>query len=613
MKKFKKLTVISLALTFMLIFTGILTGTITAEEDLHELTILGTTDFHQYVMPYNYMADEVDENIGVSKVSTLINDKRENYDNILLLDAGDVIQGSLLGSLEAGQLPGDLEQPVPPLQEGEYPVIIDAMNHMGYDAAAIGNHELQDYGIDYFRQAEVGSNFPWLNANLYDAEFTDINYFEPYAILEREIDGEPISIGVVSFVSPEVVQWGSAHLEGEVVGKDIIEEAESFIPRIRDVGADIVIVSAHTGIDPDDTDVNAGYYLSKIDGIDAMVLGHQHNEFPGGSEYDDVEGIDNEAGLVNDVPAVLPGAWGSHLGVIDMTLSQEDGEWNVVESSSRLKEVDENVESDPEIVDMVEEKHEATIEYVNTPIGETDTELTTYFSRVQDTATIKLVQEAQKWYVEERLELTEQEEYQDMPLISTAAPLRFGRQGPTDYTSIEPGSLNITDATDIYIYDNIFQVVKVTGEELREFLEESADNFNQIDPDEEADQQLINEYFEGFYYESIMGVEYEIDVTQELGERIVDLTYDGEPVEDDMEFLMATNNHRASGTATDVLDGSQSLLEAAPGDVKNQDVLVEYFAENDVVSPERENNWRIKPVDIEGDISSILTRQVSII
>ncbi|MCK8817554.1 bifunctional 2',3'-cyclic-nucleotide 2'-phosphodiesterase/3'-nucleotidase [Natroniella sulfidigena] len=568
----------------------------------HKLTLLSTTDLHQYIMPYSYMSNEADENIGLSKVATLVEEIKKKHDNVLLFDSGDVIQGSLLGNLEADQLPGDVEPIVSPLDEDEHPTIVDSMNAMGYDAATLGNHELQDYGIDYFRRAEAGSDFPWLNANLYDYDNPEENYFTPYVILDREIDGKEVNIGVVGFVSPEVVSWGSTYLEGEVVGKDIIEEAEKVIPQMKEEGADLIIVSAHTGIDPDDKDVNAGYYLSQVEGIDAMVLGHQHNEFPGGSEYDDIENIDNEQGLINGVPTAMPGAWGSHLGVVELDVVYNGGDWEVKGGKSRILDVDEEVKKHPEIVGLVEEKHEATIDYVTTPIGETAVLLSTHFTRVKDSAIITLTQEAQKWYTEEVLELTKKEEYKDLPVISTAAPLRFGRQGPTDYTYIEPGKLDITDITDIYIYDNLFQVVKVTGAELVEFLEESAENFNQIDPDLEEDQELINEYFEGFYYESILGIDYKIDVTQKVGNRIVDVTYKGQPVTDDMEFLMATNNHRASGTATDVLDGSQSLLPAAPGDVKNQDVIMEYVAEKDVIAPERESNWELKPVETKGDI-----------
>ncbi|MCC5910269.1 MAG: bifunctional 2',3'-cyclic-nucleotide 2'-phosphodiesterase/3'-nucleotidase [Clostridiaceae bacterium] len=552
-------------------------------EGTHELVIMGTTDIHVNIMPYNYMNDRVDERYGISKVATLVDQIRAQHANTLLLDAGDMIQGSLLGNIEAV---------VDPLKDDEVHVSIASMNMMEYDAAVYGNHEF-NFGLDFLDRAYRDANFPVLNANVYKAG-TDENYFTPYVILDREIDGEEIKVGIIGFTPPQIMIWDKLHLDGKVETKEIVETAERFVPEMKEAGADIIIAVAHTGIDANEgASENAAYFLSQVEGIDAMVLGHQHRRFPS-EDYKDIPGVDINKGTIHGVPTIMAGSWGNNLGTIALELTYEDGVWLIVDSQSELT-VTEEVSPRQDIVDFAKEKHEQTITYVNTPVGETFTHLNTFFSRVMDNKAVQLVNDAQLWFADGFFAGTE---YEDLPVLSAAAPFKAGRHGADYYTNVEVGGIAVKDVAELYIYDNTLQIVKVNTAELMGWLEKSAENFNQIDPAKTEDQVLLDYNFRGFNFDHIAGIEYQIDVTKPAGERIVNATYNGEPLTKDMEFVVVTNNYRASGGG-DHLANAEVIYS---GTEVNREVLIDYITEMGAADPQVTNYWSILPVEIAGRV-----------
>ena len=574
-------TVLAILIVGLISFSTL--GTVEAAEEF-DLTILGTTDMHQYVMPYDYMDDEINEDVGFSKVYTLIEEQRELKENTMLLSAGDVIQGSLVGEFESR---------VEPLEEGETQAIVEAFNYAGYDAVSIGNHEIQDFGIEFFEKALAGAEFDWLSANLKRYEDREL-YVKPYEVYEKDLGGRTIEVGVISFLPPQTESWGSSFMEGRLYIEQIVDQAEKYLPEL-DEKSDIIVVAAHTGIDAGyrDATENAGYHLAEFDEVDAMVLGHDHEVFPGG--YEDLDNVDSELGTVNGVPTVMAGAWGSHLGVIDLNLTYADGEWDVSDFYVELLEVNEDVESHPAIEEIVANVHEATIEYVRTPVVESDVAFTSYFARVKDAAITQIINEAQLDYGYGFIE--ENPEYEDHGVLAAAAPFRFGREGPRDYTDVD-GHIQVSDVNDIYMYPNEIRIVELDGSQVLDWLEHSAQNFNQIDPDSSETQNLINWDFAGFYWDVIDGMEYEIDITQPEGERIVNPTFQGEPLDEDQKFLVVTNNHRASGGGDfPHLDGSTVIYDTP---TTHQEMIIGFLDEYGVV--EANNNWRIMPFDHEGDL-----------
>ncbi len=573
-----------IALAVVLIFSCFSYLDVAAAEGMvHELIIMGTSDIHAHIMPYDYMGDKVDEKIGLSKAATLVDQIRAKHPNTLLLDAGDTIQGSILG---------DLDAIVKPIKKGESHSVIGSMNLMGYDAAVVGNHEF-NFGLEFLDTAYNTAKFPLVNANVYKAG-TEENYFTPYVIIDKIIDGKKIKIGVIGFVPPQIMIWDKLNLEGKVYTKGIVETAEKFVPIMKEQGAELIIAVAHTGIDAKEGAAeNAAYHLSKVKGIDAMVLGHQHNQFPH-ANYSNIEGIDIEKGLINGVPAVMPGSWGSHLGLIQLQLINKNGGWEVVSGKSEVFAV-EAVTAKGNIVDFVKAKHTATVEYINNFVGKTKESLNTFFARVTDGKVVKLINDAQIWFATNFFKGTE---YENMPLLSAAAPFRAGRHGADYFTNVEAGGIAIKDVADIYLYPNTLQVVKVNSEELIKWLEKSAENFKQIDPSKTEDQVLLDYNYRGYNYDVIEGIHYQIDITKPVGKRIVNVTYKGKPLTIGMEFLVVTNNYRASGGGNH-LQNAEVILSATE---ENRGVIIDYIREKGEAAPTLSNNWSILPVETAGKV-----------
>lgn len=580
-------------ITALVLMTALLFAGAVGQAADHELTIMSTTDIHQYLLPYDYMADAPDEEVGFSKVYSLIDFYEEEVaDNTLLVDNGDFIQGSLIGVYESQ---------IEPLEEGETQTIVEVYNEVGYEAAAVGNHELQDYPMSFFEKARDGAEFPFLAANIKLADNEDEHYVEPYTVVEKEMGGETLKVGIIGFIPPQTMRWGSDHLEGNVVIEDIIPAAEEYLPELEEK-SDIIVALGHTGIsdapqDSYDARENAGYYLAQMEEIDAMILGHHHNKFPG--NYEDMEGVDNEAGTIHGVPTVMPGSWGDSLGIIDLGLNYEDGSWEVVESEPRLSGIDEDVPSHPLVEDMAKDVHESTIEYVRTPIGETERDITSYLARVMDSSVTQIVHEAQLWWAENTFA---EGEYSDLPILSAAAPFQAGREDAEYFTEVGEDGVTIGDVTDIYIYDNQVRVMKINGEEVIEWLERSAENFNQIDPDSSEEQELLDPDFSAYNYDVIEGINYEVDVTKPEGERIVNATYDGDPLTAEDEFLVVTNDYRAGGGG-DFPPCVENDPVYAPSGVVSREEIINYVSEKGTVNPKPTYNWNIKPFDPAGTVT----------
>lgn len=578
-----------------------------AETDLVNLRILETTDIHVNLANYDYYQDAETDKYGLVKTASLIKQARTEAKNSLLFDNGDLIQGNPLG---------DYVAKIDPLQPGETHPVYKAMNLLDYDAGNIGNHEF-NYGLDFLKTSLSGSNFPYVNANVYVDDGTrEKNYFKPYEILDREVvdeDGEThsIKVGVIGFVPPQIMQWDKANLEGKVVTKDIVETAEHFIPKMKADGADIIVAIPHSGIGTvtsEGMEENATYDLSKVDGIDAILFGHSHGTFPSAA-YDGIEGVDTANGTINGTPAVMPGYWGSHLGLVDLQLQHADGEWTVLNGKSSTRGIADKdgkplVARDEEVYKAIEDDHQHTIDWVRSAVGETTAPITSYFSQVKDDPSIQIVTNAQKWYVEKYIQGTE---YENIPVLSAGAPFKAGTRGdPTYYTDIPQGELAIKNVADLYLYPNTLQAVLIKGSDVKEWLEMSAGQFNQINPKERGEQSLINQEFRSYNYDVIDGVTYEIDVTKPAkydadgnvinpkSQRIKNLKFNGKKINPKQSFLVATNNYRASGGGHfPGIDGTNIAIQAPD---ENRNVVIDYIMEQGSINPEADGNWSFSPI-----------------
>jgi 2',3'-cyclic-nucleotide 2'-phosphodiesterase / 3'-nucleotidase len=261
------------------------------------------------------------------------------------------------------------------------------------------------------------------------------------------------------------------------------------------------------------------------------------------------------------------------------------------------------VGSETAVAAAAQADHDATLKYVREPVGKTAVPIHSYFSLVSDDASVKLVTEAQAWYV---ADLVKQSPYKDLPILSAAAPFKAGgRGGPTYFTDIKPGPLAIKDMADIYIYPNTIRAVKVTGSQVREWLERSAGIYNQIDPAKGGEQELIDPKFPAYNFDVIAGVEYKIDPTQPSrydndgkiknpdARRIKDLTFNGKPVTEDQEFIVVTNNYRAGGGGNfPGNDGTTMVLEAPD---LTRDAIMRFIMERKEISPKADGSWALVP------------------
>ncbi|EMY5503907.1 MAG: bifunctional 2',3'-cyclic-nucleotide 2'-phosphodiesterase/3'-nucleotidase [Bacillus wiedmannii] len=613
MKKSKKMLA-GATLAIGVIAPQVLPTTAHADENNGESTvnlrILETSDIHVNLMNYDYYQTKTDNKVGLVQTATLVNKAREEAKNSVLFDDGDALQGTPLGDYVANKI-NDPKKPVDPSYT--HP-LYRVMNLMKYDVISLGNHEF-NYGLDYLNKVISKTEFPVINSNVYkddkdNNEENDQNYFKPYHVFEKEVEDESgqkqkVKIGVMGFVPPQVMNWDKANLEGKVKAKDIVETAKKMVPKMKAEGADVIVALAHSGVDKSGYNVgmeNASYYLTEVPGVDAVLMGHSHTEMKD---------------VFNGVPVVMPGVFGSNLGIIDMQLKKVNGKWEIQKEQSKpqLRPIADSkgnplVKSDEKLVNEIKDDHQATIDYVNTAVGKTTAPINSYFSLVQDDPSVQLVTNAQKWYVEKLFaENGQYSKYKGIPVLSAGAPFKAGgRNGATYYTDIPAGTLAIKNVADLYVYPNTLYAVKVNGAQVKEWLEMSAGQFNQIDPKKTEEQPLVNIGYPTYNFDILDGLKYEIDVTQPTKydkdgkvvnantNRIINMTYEGKPVADNQEFIVATNNYRGS---------SQTFPGVSKGEVvyQSQDetrqIIVKYMQETPVIDPAADKNWTFKPIVAE--------------
>ncbi|MDX5628818.1 MULTISPECIES: bifunctional 2',3'-cyclic-nucleotide 2'-phosphodiesterase/3'-nucleotidase [unclassified Brenneria] len=576
-----------------------------------DLRVLETTDLHSNMMDFDYYKDTPTDKFGLVRTASLIHAARAQATNSVLVDNGDIIQGSPLGDYMAAR----------GLKDGEVHPVYQALNTLDYSVGNIGNHEF-NYGLDYLHKALAGAKFPYVNANVLDAK-TGKPLFTPYLIEDKTVidrDGKShrLRIGYVGFVPPQILVWDKANLAGKVTVEDITESARKWVPEIRKQGADLVIAIPHSGLSAEPYKAmaeNSVYYLSQIPGIDAIMFGHAHAVFPS-QDFSAIKGADIAQGTLNGIPAVMPGQWGDHLGVVDFTLNNDDGAWRVEKAKAEARPIYDKAQKkslapeDANLVNVLSEAHRNTRDFVGKPIGKSADNMYSYLSLIQDDPTVQIVNNAQRAYVEHFIQ--GDPDLADLPVLSAAAPFKAGgrKNDPASYVEVEKGRLTFRNAADLYLYPNTLVVVKVNGKEVREWLECSAGQFKQIDIHESKPQELLNwDGFRTYNFDVIDGVNYQIDVTQPArydGEcalinddahRIKNLTFKGKAIAPDAIFLIATNNYRAYGEKF-AGTGEKHVAFASPDE--NRAVLAAYISaetqRSGEVKPQADNNWRLAPI-----------------
>jgi len=551
------------------------------------IALAETTDLHTNILSYDYFKTAEDKNIGLERAATVIAQIRKDNPNTLLLDNGDTLQGTSLGDYQATISPVKCEETLAQFK---------AMNYLKFDVMTVGNHEF-NYGLDYLSQVThngnwdakyancKGPDFPLISANVYKTADKKPLY-APYVILERTFSGQKIKVGVIGFTPPPIVMWDKKWLDGKVYVEGVKESAEKYVPEMRAKGADMVIAMVHGGIDTraySTTMENAAYYVADVPGIDAIFMGHSHQQFPDGKAYANLAGVDNVKGTIKGVQSVMGGFWGNNVGLIKMDLEWDGKQWKRIASSSKLNPITTTDASgvkvygavDPEIAKLVKTEHEGTIKYVQTPVGTSDYRIASQFTQTGSVSVVQLVNDAQLVHMKNVI-ANGLPQYAALPLLSAAAPFKMNFNN-TGYTDVAAGGIAIKNVADIYLYPNTLQAVKLKGADVKTWLEKSAEYFNQIDPAKSEDQELINSKFPSYNFDVIQGagLTYQIDITKPAGSRIVNLNVNGKALDAAQEVIVVTNNYRASGGGSFAgLNGSQIVYEDPD---TNREIIVNYI------------------------------------
>lgn len=545
------------------------------------LTVLGTTDLHGNVFNWDYFTNAEFDNathddIGIAKAAAVIKAARSRLDRhqpVLTLDAGDTLQGTPLAYYYAR---------VEPITGGGRHPMATAMNLVGYDAAALGNHEF-NYGIDTLRTFESQLNFPLLGANAVDPA-TKRPVFAPYVIKTfKPKHGPRLNVGILGLTNPGIAIWDKANVEGRMEFPGLVEQAKKFVPELRRRGCDLVVVSAHSGADTSSSYGDALPYpenaaslvAEQVPGVDAILVGHAHKEI--------AERFVTNTTTGQQVLLCEPLYWGMRVAVLDLDVRLERGRWRLVAAHSQTLN-SSAVPGDPAVLRAVQKQHDTVVAYVNSPVGTSAAALSAARAVVEDVPIIDFVQFVQADAVKAGLTGADAA----LPVLSIAAPFNRAASFPV-------GQVTVRDVAGLYIYDNTLLGVKVTGAQVKDYLEVSARYFKQVSgPGPFTLDQITNAVTPtapngtpDYNFDSVAGLDapltYDIDVAAAPGSRILNLSYAGVQVAADQEFAMAVNNYRQSG------GGGFPHVSAAPVVYNRQNeirqLLIDWVIANGVIDP----------------------------
>ncbi len=543
-----------------------------------KLTVMGTSDLHCNVLNWDYYKDAAYSDskgnaVGLARAASVVKQIRADRgaERTLLFDAGDTIQGTPLGFYYAT---------VEPVTEtGAIHPMAAQMNALGYDAVALGNHEF-NYGLDFLDTWISQMDAPVLGANAVHAG-TKVPAYRPYVIKTIKVKGlPPVRVGVLGLTNPGIVIWDKANVAGRIEVQDLVESAARWVPVMRQEGADIVVVSAHSGnsglssYGPELPVENAaGLVATQVPGIDAVLFGHAHKEVNAT--------VDGPSGKVY---ISEPLNWGMRVSVFDLDLEFAKGSWRVVNGTVATVDTRSVVE-DPEVAAVIADQHAAVVSYVNQVVAQSTAELSAAESCWKDTAILDYVNHVQVATVSAAIAGTPEA---SLPVVSIAAPFNRAAKFPA-------GPVTIKDVAGLYIYDNTLMASVLTGAQIAEYLEYSAKYFTQVAPGAPvAPETWTNANGTPDYnYDQFSGLEYGVDVEQPVGSRIVGLSYQGVPVTPDQRFVVAINNYRQSG------GGGFPHVTTAPvvynAQVAIREAIVSYASAQGTIDPAEFHveNWRL--------------------
>ena len=524
-----------------------------------DLTVFSTSDIHGSVIGWNYFTAQPAD-VGLAKVSTIVKEARSQKgknDDILVLDAGDILQGT----------PLDTYMVQHPNEWKTHPMF-DAFNTIGYDAIELGNHEF-NFGLDYLKKA-IGKNQNVLAANVIDDKTGKTwSGVKPYILKTVTIDGEQVKVGIIGTDTPAIPMFEDpSHFAG-VHFADQVPVFQQCVKELKAQGADIIIGMTHSGVPRND---RSGAENQVVDiakacpELSLLICAHNHVVIDNQSGIVGPDGTKYADSVINGVPVVESGKDGKFVGKSVLTINKENGKWKVNKVTTKAVST-KGVADDPQIAKQVKPWHEKTLKHLQTVIGQASAEFSGAESNHQDSAIVDLVNEVQRHYAGTQL--------------SASASFNTSQ-------NIAKGDITLQELSGLYIYENYLYGIEINGAELRKYMEHAA-SFYGTSPD--------------YNYDMLQGVDYTIDITKPVGQRIVKLQYQGKDVQDSDKFTLAINDYRMNGgsgymEAMGYTDGRKpkvifDSMRKYGDDGQMRSLMIRYVQEKGSITPTCDHNWNV--------------------
>ena len=540
MKKISIITLILLISAVMLF----------AEGERDTLYILQTTDIHGTIIPYDYTMDKPAEQ-GLVKVYTRMKKFKEKYDNVIFVDSGDLLQGTPY-SYYFNRID----------TIGVHP-IIQTMNYIGYDAFAVGNHEIEQ-GVHTYTKARDNSDFPWLSAN---AALDDgSTYFKPYTIVERG----NFKIAILGLTTPGIPTMLDTTYYPGITWKGMVETAEKYAPALKD-SVDVLIGIFHAGFDAEEDKYKeelfglpianaSGLVAERVPGFDVVFGGHTHRVNP----RDTTITIRDSTTL-----QMISGshAWG--LGIVKIVLEKSNGKWQVIEKTGWIEQAKDFAPSQ-ELLELNEPYQKKVVSFIRSPIALNKKIMTTENARFEDSPIPELINKVQ--------------------LYNTGADISISPVFSTRLT-IPADTIRIKDVYAMYPYENTLKMIEMTGQNILDYLEYCAQYYVY-----KNDSLSTNPEIAGYNYDMAEGISYTINVREEPGNRIKDVIFlkTSEPIDPELTYTVALNSYRANGGGGHLkavgID-EPKVLYSSKMDIRN--FIIDYLKEHKILEATCDNNWHI--------------------
>lgn len=510
-----------------------------------ELLVAATTDVHGWLRGWDYYASAPDTTRGLARAATIVDSLRAAHPGrVVLVDAGDLLQGNPL-AYTAARVSSDTLSP-----------IVGAMNVMRYDAAAIGNHEF-NYGVPFLDRAVAQARFPFLSANTYRVDGT--RKYRAWTMVER--DG--VRIAIVGGTTPGVNVWDRDNIRGRVTVRAILPDVRASVVEARTAGADVVIVVLHSGLggaSSYDSTVTASENVTaqvarEVEGIDVIVFGHSHREVADTT--------------IGGTLLVQPRNWAGSVAVAHLELRREAGRWAVGAKRGEVIRTAGRGESQA-VLEATAGAHAEAVAYVSTPVGRTAVAWRADSSRVKDTPIVDFILETQRRVAGTQLA--------SGPAFSLEA-------------SLDTGAITVAELARLYPYDNTLRAIRITGKQLREYLEFSARYFGTAGTSEPA----VDPRVPGYNFDMVAGADYTIDVSRPIGSRITRLEVAGRPVRDEDSFTLALHNYRQAGGGGYAMLAGAPLLSESTAEIRQ--LLIDEVKRRGTLEPGHvfQRNWELVP------------------